>query len=109
MYKFDRVCMFALSIFLFFTTESIGGPLLCANLGPSFIQELSPAFLRSRVGSEVTWSCEAVGGTSLKYLWLKNYQVSLKIESVVTLSKGTFGNYFVSKPMLITKKCIFAL
>ncbi|XP_015755978.1 PREDICTED: cadherin-23-like [Acropora digitifera] len=55
--------------------ESIGGPLLCSNLGPSFIQELSPAFLRSRVGSEVTWSCEAVGGTSLKYRWLKNYQV----------------------------------
>lgn len=85
-YKFDRVCRFAKSIFLFFTTESIGGPLLCYNLGPSFIQELSPAYLRSRVGSEVTWSCEAVGGTSLKYRWLKNYQVSLKISSNSVLS-----------------------
>lgn len=55
---------------------SADGPLLCSNNGPTLIQELTPAYLRTRVGSSVTWSCEAVGETLPHYRWSKDYKVT---------------------------------
>lgn len=62
-----------------FTIASAGGPFLCPNNGPTLIQELSPAYLRARVGTSVTWSCEAVGETLPKYRWSKDYKVTSRI------------------------------
>lgn len=58
------------------TIASAGGPFLCSNKGPTLIQELSPAYLRARVGNSVTWSCEAVGESLPKYRWSKDYKVT---------------------------------
>ena len=65
-----------------FIITSAGGPFLCSNKGPTLIQELSPAYLRARVGSSVSWSCEAVGETLPKYHWSKDCKVTLKIHDM---------------------------
>ncbi|XP_078376106.1 uncharacterized protein LOC144659523 [Oculina patagonica] len=69
---------------------STGGPFLCSNRGPTLIQELSPSYLRTRVGSSVTWSCEAVGETLPQYRWSKDFEVLPNVSSnSLAVTNGT--------------------
>ena len=76
---FGSFCVVIIDCVELFLVASAGGPFLCLNKGPTLIQELSPSYLRTRVGSSVTWSCEAVGETLPQYRWSKNYEVTSRL------------------------------
>ncbi|XP_048580321.1 uncharacterized protein LOC116612238 isoform X2 [Nematostella vectensis] len=70
-------------------SEEVESPALCESSGPTLTREISPKYLRTRVGTSVTWTCEAIGGVTPVYQWLKNYQViPFSNSSVFSVTNG---------------------